>query len=460
MRRSGSQAAWRSPGDGRLSDLEGVEQGPAIEFVIPAYNASATLGDTLRSLRAQTQPAWRAWVVDDGSTDDPGAVVAALGDERVRILHRQNGGLAAARNTGYAHTAAPVVCFLDADDVVEPEFAGAMLERLGSADAAACGFRYVGPDLADLGWTYRVEPHDLATDRLAGMNPLAVGGVALRRAALERVRLAAGPFDELLPVAEDWDLWLRLDGAGVRWAVEPRTLFVCRLRGGSLSANVERMWREGLRVVRGAATDAARRCGLDAARLERRWHLRALARAIAEDDARLVATVWGVLGALGEDDAPDLAGALREAFPRRHVADAAARDACGPAWRAIAAKHLADAPEGVWGAVLRALDWSSDRWRRIAQRAAAHVPTGGTLVVYGLGQNGRAATAALRDEGVKYAVIDDHAGLRCDEPRVRVEDLTDAHAVLVTPEDRAGILARLRSARVGRVLLPEMLLAS
>lgn len=460
MRRASVGAACRSPGDDRLSDLEGVEREQAIEFVIPAYNASATLGDTLRSLRAQTQPAWRAWVVDDGSTDDPGAVVAALGDERMRVVRRPNGGLAAARNTGFARTTAPAVCFLDADDMVEPEFAAVMLARLGACDAAACGFRYVGPDLADLGWTYHVEQHDLATDRLAGMNPLAVGGVVLRRDVLERVRLTAGPFDESLAVAEDWDLWLRLDGAGARWAVEPRALFVCRLRGGSLSANVERMWREGLRVVHGAATDAARRCGLDAARLERRWHLRALARAIAEDDARLVAAVRGTLGALREDDAPDLAGALREAFPRRHVAAAAAREACGPAWRAIATRHLADVPDAVRGTVMRALDWSSDRWRRIARRAAAHVPSGGTLVVYGLGQNGREAAAALRDERVAYAVIDDHAGVRSDEPRLRVEDLTDAHAVLVTPEDRAGILARLRSARVGRVLLPEMLLAS
>ncbi|MDX2132023.1 MAG: glycosyltransferase family A protein [Planctomycetota bacterium] len=424
---------------------------PAVEFVVPAYNAADTLADTLRSLVAQSEPRWRAVVVDDGGQDNPEAVVGEINDPRIRIERRTNGGLAAARNTGYRSTTAPAICFLDADDLVEPDFARRMLARLRDADAAACWFRYVGPMLDDLGWTYRVGEHDLHTDRLAGMNPLGVGGVVVRRDALDRVRGGGAVFDESLPVVEDWDLWLRLDAIGARWAIEPAALFVCRLRAQSLSAGVERMWREGLRVVRTSAAAAARRAGLDERALERRWHLRHLARGVAADDAGLVRAIRAELGPLTADDDAELVGALREAFCRRHAVgehDAGMRAA---AWRATIARCLPDRP-----ALAPRVSWTPGRWATIARRAAAAVPAGGTLVIYGLGLNGRAALDALADGPVPVAAIDDHPGAHCPVPRLGVHDLTSSHRVLVTPDRRETIVSRLREAGIDRVLLPEM----
>src|ERR1051326_8576700 len=112
-----------------------MNRGPVIAFVVPAYNATATLADTLRSVLAQSVTDLEVVVVDDGSQDDPGAVVRDLDDRRARLWAQANRGLAGARNAGFARTTAPVLCFLDADDLVVPCFAAVMLERLDGGGA-------------------------------------------------------------------------------------------------------------------------------------------------------------------------------------------------------------------------------------------------------------------------------------------------------------------------------------
>ena len=75
MTRTDSQHAARD----RETSAADRHYAPSLAFVVPAYNATATLRETLRSLRAQTRGDWEALVVDDGSDDDPGALVRAMG---------------------------------------------------------------------------------------------------------------------------------------------------------------------------------------------------------------------------------------------------------------------------------------------------------------------------------------------------------------------------------------------
>jgi glycosyltransferase involved in cell wall biosynthesis len=93
-----------------------------VTVIVPAHNAADTLADTLESLTAQTFPGWEAIVVNDGSTDaTPGIVEGfAAFDPRFRLVHRVNGGLAAARNTGVSHARHDALLFLDADDWILP----------------------------------------------------------------------------------------------------------------------------------------------------------------------------------------------------------------------------------------------------------------------------------------------------------------------------------------------------
>jgi len=92
-----------------------------VAVVIPTYNRCDVLPKAVESALAQTWPAVEIVVVDDGSRDDTAAVMAPYVARGVRYLRRTNGGNYAARNTGVAVTAAPLVAFLDDDDVWQPD---------------------------------------------------------------------------------------------------------------------------------------------------------------------------------------------------------------------------------------------------------------------------------------------------------------------------------------------------
>jgi hypothetical protein len=94
----------------------------AVTAVIPAYNAEATLDETLRSVRAQTHRALEILIVDDGSRDRTLEIAQAheAADSRVRLVRQANGGVAAARNRGIAEARSALVAPVDADDLWAP----------------------------------------------------------------------------------------------------------------------------------------------------------------------------------------------------------------------------------------------------------------------------------------------------------------------------------------------------
>lgn len=116
---------------------------PAVAVVIPAYNAAATLADTLASASAQTWRDLEIVVVDDGSRDDTAVVAerAQRADPRIRVVRQANAGLPGARNAGFRASAAPFVAPLDADDLMHPERIARQMARM-EAIGPACGFVY------------------------------------------------------------------------------------------------------------------------------------------------------------------------------------------------------------------------------------------------------------------------------------------------------------------------------
>lgn len=103
--------------------------------VVPLYNDHDTIGACLQSLAMQTvADRLEIVVVDDGSTDDSAALAA---QRDVRLLRQPNAGPAAARNTGAAAAAGPVVLFLDADCVVPPGWAESLLAPFAGPDVVA-----------------------------------------------------------------------------------------------------------------------------------------------------------------------------------------------------------------------------------------------------------------------------------------------------------------------------------
>ncbi len=117
-----------------------------LTIIIPAYNESASIADTVRSIKAQTVPVHRVIVIDDGSTDDTGAVAAAAGAEVVRPP-RNTGSKAGAQNFALADVESEYVMAIDADTTLAPDAIEKLLVAFEDTEvAAACGFvipRYV-----------------------------------------------------------------------------------------------------------------------------------------------------------------------------------------------------------------------------------------------------------------------------------------------------------------------------
>jgi hypothetical protein len=445
---------------------------PSLVFVVPAFNAAGTVGETIRSVLAQTRGDVGAVVVDDGSSDETGAVAAraAAADPRVRLVRQENRGLAGARNRGVAELLggmyAGPVCFLDADDVVSPRYAAVMLDALGENDAVACACRMAGPRLEDVGWVIRSGDHDLRADRMLEFNPLAVGAVTVRLETLVRLGLIGprgvkkpGPFDSTLTVHEDWDLWLRLTAAGARWSpVVSEPLFTYRMLAGSMSGALEKMFDVGVRVIERAPVDARLKPGA-----LRRWAIRHVARAAARGDVQLTRLFAArVAGTWSDEDLETLAGALRWALCQEHqTGPACVTPEQESAWRARAVEFFAGMPRVE--RVLSRLRFTESRWTRVADAFLDRLEGGATGVIYGMGRNGRDLIAAV--EGVlercmagrprgalpRMAWVDDDPSAEAPTllgrtvPRLRPDALTERHIVVVTPERRGEILAQLQA---------------
>jgi glycosyltransferase involved in cell wall biosynthesis len=92
---------------------------PLVSIVIDNFNYAAYLRESIDSALRQTYPEVEVIVVDDGSTDDSRAIIAAYGDKVIPVL-KENGGQASAFNAGFQTSRGEAVCFLDADDALVP----------------------------------------------------------------------------------------------------------------------------------------------------------------------------------------------------------------------------------------------------------------------------------------------------------------------------------------------------
>lgn len=114
-----------------------------ISVIMLTYNREKLVGRAIESILAQTLADFEFIIVDNGSTDQSGAVAEyyAGRDSRIRVIHRERGNIGAGRNTGLDAACGEYIAFLDDDDYVEPdflEFLYALAVETG-ADVAICG---------------------------------------------------------------------------------------------------------------------------------------------------------------------------------------------------------------------------------------------------------------------------------------------------------------------------------
>jgi glycosyltransferase involved in cell wall biosynthesis len=211
---------------------------PEVSVVVPAYERGDVVGRAIDSALAQTIEDIEVLVVDDGSSDDTEAVVAAYDDERVRYLaHETNRGVSAARNTGVDAATGEYVAFLDSDDEWLPRKLARQLAVLDERDETWVG-AYC--DVATAGLSTAGRLASAVSEKLFRSRAPREGGRELAESLLsmqvfmgpgstllvERdVLESTGGFDEGLSIYEDWDLVLRVLSAGkLAYVDEPLAL--------------------------------------------------------------------------------------------------------------------------------------------------------------------------------------------------------------------------------------------
>jgi len=215
---------------------------PLVSIVIPAYNVAPYIGETLRSVFAQTFTDFEVIVINDGSPDTQEFErVLAPFRERIRYLKQENRGASAARNAGLRAARGEFVGFLDADDLWLPNYLEDQLAVIRERNCdLVCADALIVGESPDAGRTYfetvmeAAPPKEVTfLDLLSGERSLITSGVLARR---EHV-LEVGLFDEKLRNAQDFDLWLRLARRGSRLAYQPQVLLKYRARLNSLTGD-------------------------------------------------------------------------------------------------------------------------------------------------------------------------------------------------------------------------------
>ena len=279
---------------------------PLISIIIPAHNAIETLHSTLQSVAAQTFRSWKAIVVDDGSSDATPELIRSwcACEPRISALRQAQSGVSAARNKGAAAVSSPWLLFLDADDLLTPDYLEVMLNAAAThaeVDLVFCGIQRSGPD-------GRLGPPDFPPQNNY-FDHLAVSCCFTMPAScvLKRSTFSdAGGFDTSLNGPEDWDLWQRLARAKRNFLPVSRVLAIYRMRPNSLVRNCNRTFSDSVTIIeRGHSADP--RVVNPAAEF-------AAGKPKTELDAAIFSlTLWvtGVAIGSGQDAAPILAEAMR-----------------------------------------------------------------------------------------------------------------------------------------------------
>ncbi|MCM3903461.1 MAG: glycosyltransferase family 2 protein, partial [Pyrinomonadaceae bacterium] len=212
---------------------------PNASVIIPAYNSSEYLSDTLASVFGQTFSDYEVIVINDGSPDtEKLEQVLEPYRDRIVYLKHENRGAAAARNSGLRVARGEFIAFLDADDRWLSSYLQEQLEFLKKtgADIAYADALMLGdPQIA--GRTYM----ELAPSRCAvtpeSLLEVNVGVVTSGVVARKKLIYEVGLFDEGIRRGHDFDLWLRLAQKGATFACHPEVLLHYTVSSSGLSGN-------------------------------------------------------------------------------------------------------------------------------------------------------------------------------------------------------------------------------
>jgi glycosyltransferase involved in cell wall biosynthesis len=194
---------------------------PAISVVTPSLDQGAFIGAAIESVLAQDVPSVEHIIVEGGSHDETRAVLAR--HPHVRVVDQPARGQSDAINVGFAMASAPIVAWLNADDLYLPDVFGSVVEAFERHPAAGAIYGNcleIDEDGATIGM---ITAGPFERGRLLdGLNNIPQPAAFIRRSLIDRI----GPLDASLHYVMDYEFWLRAaEVSELVWVDEPWACF-------------------------------------------------------------------------------------------------------------------------------------------------------------------------------------------------------------------------------------------
>lgn len=223
---------------------------PFFSIIIPCYNHAHFLELAISSVISQNFDRWEIIIVNDGSLDNTRQIADnwVQQDFRINVIHQENQGLSAARNTGINNARGQWLNFMDADDLLQPDCLSTIFSSIAKSNLPL-DILQTAYDLIDDDGKLIVKKmvhvnNDSVFSNIKNGNPGPPLSFFVNRTMINRV----GNFDISLKSAEDWDFWHRVAKLNCKAAIVNETLVAYRHTTGSMSRNPWRMYENILTV--------------------------------------------------------------------------------------------------------------------------------------------------------------------------------------------------------------------
>jgi len=114
-----------------------------VSIIVPVWNKEKFIDKLLDSLLNQTYKNIEIILVDDGSSDDSLKKCKSYKDKRIKVIHKENGGVSSARNVGLDAVTGEYVAFVDADDYIDKDYIEKLVTNIKNHDMCECGYKRV-----------------------------------------------------------------------------------------------------------------------------------------------------------------------------------------------------------------------------------------------------------------------------------------------------------------------------
>jgi glycosyltransferase involved in cell wall biosynthesis len=223
-----------------------------VSIIVPCYKQAHFLKDSLQSVLDQTYTSWECIIVNDGSPDDTEFIALewCLKDKRFSYLHKENGGLPSARNTGIANSKGAFIVCLDSDDILHSDFLTQLVPKLQANDRlgiVSCYRYFFIKNKANIISEYKTSGSTYLD--LMFENKLMPSSL-YRKNCWEEV----GGYDEsMIKGFEDWEFWINITKRGWEFTFVKSFLFYYRKAKKSMlvdtinhhaEANMEYIYRK------------------------------------------------------------------------------------------------------------------------------------------------------------------------------------------------------------------------